>query len=583
MLSFNTIKKNLKKDHSGMKTIRVALLADSASQLLAQAICGYGYEAGIHFDMFEADYQQIDAQIFNKESELYHSKPAFIIIHLSSEHLLKNFYHSDIPGRKQFAEDQIGLLAKWHQTIAASTNAKLLVNTFVELDDGIFGNYAAREKSSFLFQLRKLNLLLMEYAQQQAGLFIYDLLSLQGKLGYQTVFDAKIYFQADMVFNIDFLVPVAKSITDIMLAVTGIFRKAIIVDLDNTMWGGIIGDDGMEGIEIGSLGLGKAFTEFQQWLRELKRRGILIAVCSKNTEDIAKEPFIKHPDMVLRLDDIAVFVANWETKVENIRYIQSVLNIGFDSMVFIDDNPFEREMVRSAIREISIPALPEDPTEYLPFLRALNLFETASYTEEDEVRTQQYQVEQKRDSFQQRFTNESEFLESLDMAAELGPFTKFSIPRISQLSQRSNQFNLRTIRYTEDELVLISRSPEYLTFSFSLADKFGNYGLISTIILKVISKEEIFVDTWIMSCRVLKRGMENLALNAIVSAAAEKGYQRIIGEYIPTKKNEIVKNHFRDLGFDLKGDQWILETGSYQNRPTSIKVLQFTDQTFNNK
>ncbi len=573
-MDFNQLKKNLKKDFSGFKSIPVALLSDSASQLLAQAICGYGYEVNIHFDLYEADYQQADAQIFNKESDLYIKNPGFVILHQSTEHLLKTFYDYPLPERNQFAEGQLKIIAERYRAMAVNMSARVLVNSFIELDDGIFGNYAAKESTSFLYQVRKLNILLMDFVRQHPNLFIYDLASLQGKWGYGNIFDPKMYYQADIVFSLDFLIPVAKSITDIILAVTGSFKKAIVTDLDNTLWGGIIGDDGIEGIEIGSLGMGKAYSEFQQWLKELKNRGILIAVCSKNTESIAKEPFISHPDMVLHLEDIAVFVANWETKVENIRDIQSVLNIGMDSMVFIDDNPFEREMVKSAIPEILVPSLPEDPVEWLGYLRGLNLFETASFTEEDQVRTTQYQVEQKRENSQQRFGNEQEFLESLDMISVVGPFDRFSIPRIAQLSQRSNQFNLRTIRYTEEQVLAISNSPEYLTHSFTLEDRFGKYGLICAIILKAISKTEVFVDTWIMSCRVLKRGMENMSLNTIVALAGKHGYKKIVGEYIPTKKNEIVKNHFRDLGFDFVENKWVLDISSYAQRPALIRILE---------
>ena len=541
---------------------------------MAQAICGYGYEVKIHFDLFEADYQQADAQIFNKESDLYQKNPAFVIIHQSTEHLLKTFYDWPLAERNHFAETQLKIISERYRAIAVNMSARVLVNNFIELDDGIFGNYATKESGSFLYQTRKLNMLLMDLVQRHPDIFIYDLASQQGKMGYGNIFDPKMYYQADIVFSLDFLVPVAKSITDIILAVTGSFKKAIITDLDNTLWGGIIGDDGIEGIEIGSLGMGKAYSEFQQWLKELKNRGILIAVCSKNTEAIAKEPFTSHPDMVLRLDDIAVFVANWETKVENIREIQSMLNIGMDSMVFIDDNPFEREMVKSAIPEILVPSLPEDPVEWLGYLRGLNLFETVSFTEEDQVRTRQYQVELKRESSQQRFGNEQEFLESLDMVSIVGPFDRFSIPRVAQLSQRSNQFNLRTIRYTEEQVLAISNSPEYLTLSFTLGDRFGKYGLISAIILRTLNEDELFIDTWIMSCRVLKRGMENMSLNAIVTLAQKQGYKRITGEYIPTKKNEIVKNHFRDLGFDFSNNKWALELSGYQQRPTLIRILE---------
>ena len=238
----------------------------------------------------------------------------------------------------------------------------------------------------------------------------------------------------------------------------------MILDLDNTTWGGIIGDDGMENIQIGSLGIGKAFSEFQYWIKKLKNRGIIVAVCSKNTESVAKEPFEKHPDMVLRLSDISVFIANWDNKVDNIRQIQSILNIGFDSMVFLDDNPFERNIVRENIPEICVPELPEDPANYLEYLYGLNLFETVSFSNEDSARTKLYQIEAERAKVQKKFTNEDDFLKNLEMVSVIEPFNKFNTPRMAQLSQRTNQFNLRTIRYSEADIERISKSKDYCYF-----------------------------------------------------------------------------------------------------------------------
>ena len=254
--------------------------------------------------------------------------------------------------------------------------------------------------------------------------------------------------------------------------------------------GGIIGDDGLENIQIGNgLGIGKSFSEFQEWIKKLKNRGVIIAICSKNNEKIAKEPFEKHPNMILKLNDISVFVANWNNKADNIKQIQSILNINFDSMVFIDDNPFERNMVRENVPEVIVPELPEDPGEYLEYLYSLNLFETLSYSNADVDRTKQYQVESQRIKIQKSFTNEVEFLKSLSMVSIVKPFDKFNTPRVSQLSQRSNQFNLRTIRYSEADIENICNDKNYKNFSFTLSDKYGDHGLICIVILEKKTKK----------------------------------------------------------------------------------------------
>ncbi|MCQ2065773.1 MAG: HAD-IIIC family phosphatase, partial [Bacteroidaceae bacterium] len=337
----------------------------------------------------------------------------------------------------------------------------------------------------------------------------------------------------------------------------------------------VVGDDGWEGIQVGhGLGIGKAFTEFQQWIKKLKNRGIIICVCSKNDEDKAKEPFEKNPEMVLKLDDIAVFVANWDNKADNIRTIQQILNIGFDSMVFLDDNPFERNMVRENVPGVLVPELPEDPGDYLEFLYAQNLFETASYSDADKDRTKQYQVEAQRVSSARSFTNEADFLKSLDMVSVVKGFDAFNTPRVAQLSQRSNQFNLRTVRYTEDDVRRMGESDQYACFSFTLEDKFGDNGLIAVVILKKEDSETLFVDTWLMSCRVLKRGMENFTLNTIAAYARENGFKRIIGEYLPTVKNGMVKEHYPSLGFlSVEGSntaQYMLDVDSYNDRECYI-------------
>jgi FkbH-like protein len=570
MLSFNELKKNLKKDYSAFKKIKIAILSDSASQLLTNAIKGYGFEVQLNFEIYEADYNQIDLQVFDPSSELYSFHPDFVVINRSTEKLLKDFYKTNQHLQGNFSEQILQTTRKYYETVTSRLKAKVIINTYPEINDSVFGNFAAKTKLSFVYQLRKANLLLMELSQEAKDMFVCDLASLQSELGYRFVFDSKMYVGADMVYSIEFLPYVAKYISDIILSISGTFKKCLILDLDNTTWGGIIGDDGMEGIQVGYFGLGKIFTDLQLWAKQLKNRGIILAICSKNTEEIAREPFDSHPDMVLRMDDIAVFVANWETKVDNIRYIQSILNIGFDSMVFVDDNPFEREMVKSGIPDITVPELPEDPAEYLLCLRSLNLFETASFTEEDAERTKQYQEEAQRNILLQSFDNEHDFLASLHMHSEVKAFDEFSIPRVAQLSQRSNQFNLRTIRYSEKDIKNISKDAGYYTMSLTLEDRFGNHGLIGIIILKNEDNKTLFIDSWIMSCRVLKRGMEQFTMNTIVDLARDNGFATIAGEYIATKKNGIVKDHYANLGFEQTDGRWLVDVAQYENKPTFI-------------
>ena len=569
MLSFSDLKKNLKKETTGLKHIKIALLADTASQFIHTAIKGYGIELGLDLNIYEADYDQIEQQVYDPASDLYAFAPAYVIIIRSTEHLLNKFYKQD--DRPGFCNNVLSETENIYQHLTKRLSAKVVINTYVEINDQVFGSYASKTTTSFLYQLRKINIGLMDISRENKDLHITDLASLSSVKGYDHTFDPKMYISADMVFSIDFLPLIAQNIIQIIGSTLGNSKKCLILDLDNTVWGGIIGDDGMEGIQIGNLGIGKAFTQLQLWCRELKNRGIILAVCSKNTEHIAKEPFADHPDMILTLDDITVFVANWENKVDNIRYIQQILNIGFDAMVFLDDNPFEREMLRFAIPDLTVPELSADPADYLLFLRSLNLFDTASYTEDDKHRTTQYQQEAKRSILQKSFSNEQEYLKSLNMLSKVDSFDKFSIPRVAQLTLRSNQFNLRTIRYTETAIAAISTSDEYFTLHFTLEDKLGDHGLIAVVILKKQDISTLFIDTWIMSCRVLKRGMENFTLNHIIKIARSSGFTKIMGEYIATAKNGLVKDHYKNLGFTPVGETWELQVDGFIEKENFIQ------------
>jgi FkbH-like protein len=576
MQSFNQLKRNLKSDLTALPSFKIAVVGDTATQLLCTAIRGMGVERGYNIDLFEAEYNQVERQLLDPTSDLYKFNADFIVIFQSTHKLGE--HHSMLSTEQQasLADERISFLASVCENPALA-GKKIIYFNYPEIEDTVFGSYANKVESSFTYQVRKLNYELMRLSQQYLNLFICDIAGLQNKLGRDLMFAANVYTSTEMVLSMDALPYVASRVLDIVCAVKGQFKKCLILDLDNTVWGGVIGDDGLEGIQLGhGLGIGKAFTEFQMWVKKLKQRGIIICVASKNNEETAKEPFEKHPDMVLKLDDIAVFQANWETKVDNIRTIQSILNIGFDSMVFLDDNPFERNMVRENIKGITVPELPEDPAEYLEYLYSLNLFETASFSNLDKDRTKQYQVEAQRVSLSKTFTNEADFLKSLNMVSVVSGFTKFNTPRVAQLSQRSNQFNLRTVRYTDADIEALANDPNVIDLSFTLEDKFGDNGLIAVVIMKPLDKETLFVDTWFMSCRVLKRGMENFTLNTMVEKAKAAGYKKIIGEYLPTPKNKMVENHYTGLGFTkIEGAetaQFELNVNEYQPRECYIET-----------
>ena len=568
LLDFKQIKKLLKQDNTNLPVVKVALLGDTATQFLATAIRGVGVERGYNIKLFEAEYNQVERQVLDPTSDLHQFAAKYTVVFQSSHKLLEH-YGLKSEGLSELANERIQFI----RTLCETTEGKIIYFNYPEIDDTVFGQYANRTELSFTWQIRQLNCELMRLTQEYPNLYICDIAALQNQFGREWMFDSSVYVSTEMVLSLDALPYVGSRVMDIICAIEGKFKKCLILDLDNTVWGGVVGDDGWENIQVGhGLGIGKAYTEFQEWVKKLKNRGIIIAVCSKNDEDKAKEPFEKNPEMVLRLDDIAVFVANWENKADNIRTIQQILNIGFDSMVFLDDNPFERNMVRENVPGVCVPELPEDPGDYLEYLYSLNLFETASYSAGDKDRTKQYQTEAKRVQAAQKFTNEADFLKSLDMVSVVEGFTPFNTPRVAQLSQRSNQFNLRTVRYTDGEIAALGASDKHVCLSFTLEDKFGDNGLICVIIMEKRDAKTLFVDTWFMSCRVLKRGMENFTLNTMVEYAKELGFERIVGEYIPTLKNGIVKEHYTNLGFSPIGDNlYELNIQGYEPRECYIR------------
>lgn len=557
-ITFQQLKKLSKTDASALPQYSLAVLGDCATQHLATALRGYGVSVGIRLNVFDADYDQIDAQVMAPDSELYRFAPQGVLLQMCTEKLQEAFYDRPPEARASFAEDTYARIRQIWSRIGSRIPATVLQCNFPLIDDGVFGQFGNKTEQSFLFQQRKLNYLLTQGCQEAKNTFLIDLDALQTALGRSTFADPKLYYVAKMPISLAALPAAAKLVVDVVRSLQGAVKKCLVLDLDNTLWGGVIGDDGLSGIQIGELGTGHAFSDFQKWLKELKNRGILLTVCSKNNEDTAKEPFEKHPEMVLRLEDFSMFVANWEDKARNIRTIQQALNIGMDSMVFLDDNPFERELVRTMIPEITVPELPEDPALYLQYLRGLDLFETASYSREDAGRTEQYREKAQRAAFEAAFQSYDDYLEALQMRASAAAFDPFHYPRIAQLTQRSNQFNLRTVRYTEAEIEALAQDDSRIGLYFTLKDKFGDHGLISVVVLEKQPEDTLFISEWLMSCRVLKRGMEEFIVDKILSVAARQGFRRVVGEYIPTPKNAMVKDLYEQLGFAR------LENGRFQ-------------------
>lgn len=394
-------------------------------------------------------------------------------------------------------------------------------------------------------------------------------------MGGNATHDDRGWFESKQAGSPNFLAAAAHEIVHCVRMFTVPSKKVLILDLDNTLWGGTVGDDGVEGIELGSTSpRGEAFRAFQQFALSLQQRGVLLAVCSKNNPDVAAAPFERHPEMLLRLNHLAAFKAGWGSKADAIREMAAELQLGLDSMVFVDDNPAEIEVVHQFAPAVTGICLGDDPAEFITRVSERRLFEPRTLTQEDATRTVQYQRERERQSALATATDMPAYLASLQMTAQISEFTLADAPRIAQLINKSNQFNLTTVRRSESQVLALLGDDAWRTITVRLADKFGDHGLIAIVIAK-IEAEDFVIDTLLMSCRVLKRQVEDEVINEVVRLARLAGCRRIVGTYIPSAKNAMVANFWPEMGFAQAGEHtFTQDVEAYPVKPTAITIAR---------
>jgi FkbH-like protein len=375
----------------------------------------------------------------------------------------------------------------------------------------------------------------------------------------------------------DHLEDLAREVAFLARAIRSEPKKVLVLDLDNTLWGGVIAEEGIESIEIGGpTPRGQAFRAFQRYCLMLKERGVLLAVCSKNEESRAADPFLNHPEMVLRLEHFAAFKASWKPKGESLREIARALKLGLDSLVFVDDSPAEVEQVRQLVPEVTAICLGPEPHDHLGILQDARLFEPRKVTREDTTRTESYLQEARRQTSQNGARSIDEYLQSLDMHGRFAEFTPFDLPRIAQLINKTNQFNLTTRRKSEAEAKRIAGDPNHLAFTLRLSDRFGDYGLIAVVIGRITGRS-CQIETWVMSCRVLQRQAEEETLSELVRRARQRGCERLVGIYFPTSTNGIVEDLYPRLGFrGVKGEgcTYEMDLAAFEPRTTRITIVR---------
>lgn len=417
----------------------------------------------------------------------------------------------------------------------------------------------------------KINCQLAELAQTLPNMYVLDLESLVLQYGSERFFDPRFYYSAKMQYSLFGIQKVAGQLAVALLSVAGRRKKCLVLDLDNTLWGGIIGEDGIEHIKLSNDGEGKAFYDFQKMIEKLHNTGTVLAICSKNDEATALEAINKHPYMVLRADKFAAIRINWEDKASNIKSIAKELNLGLDSFVYLDDSVHEREVVRSLLPEVTVPDMPEDFSYYPGFLAGLSYFETFSCTAEDAVRGQMYAQERQRKDLERSVGSFDEFLRSLDIKVTVKAADKFSIPRIAQLTQKTNQFNLTTRRYTESDIRKLADDPSWQVLSVSASDKLGDSGIVGVAISE-LNGNKAMINTFLMSCRVLGRGIEQAFLMALLDLAKKSGITTCIAEYIESRKNGMAKNFLPNNGFVFQEKFYIRSLNDALPFPDWIKV-----------
>ncbi len=556
--------------------LRMALLCDHAPQQYAKLVAAAVFETGFFPRLFTGDYGATSLLAFDPGSELYAFRPEVAVYSTAVQKYRDRFFGcAGAAERERLAQTYLEEILAVSDALNRA-GVVVVLNSFPLPVERMFGNFSLMTAQSLYGSVVEFNALLAKAVASRPDCVVNDLMYLSAQLGAAQFLDERLWHASKYPCSNAVLPAVARGAARLVAARKGRITKVLVLDLDNTLWGGVIGDDGLEGIGLGGDAYGEAFQQFQRYILALRDRGYVLAVCSKNNEPVVLDAFRNHPEMVIRETDISVMVANWNDKASNIEYIARVLNLGLDSMVFVDDSPFERSLVRAALPQVAVPEMPEDVADYCSALEASGLFEAVGFTAEDAARNAKYCEEAVRTSEQLRFGNIGDYLASLDMRSHCGPVRPDDLPGVVQLFQRSNQFNLRTQRLSRTAMESLIDSGQ-MTVAARLRDRFGDYGLISAIACDTIGSDLQIVEL-VMSCRVLKRGVEEFLMNYLFEQCRRRGLAGIRGQYIRSSKNDMVSEFYARFGFarvsvDQGQSEWYLAAKEYRPRPTHIEGI----------
>jgi FkbH-like protein len=544
----HSLKSELLKQSNLVQT-RIAILGGSTTTEVKSTLELFLLAQGIQPTFYESGYNRYCEDVLFDNPDLWNFRPDIVFIH-TTWHNVSQFpalMEARVEVEARVGREMARFESMWEK-LHSGLGALIIQNNFDLPRLRPLGNLEASESFGRVSFLLRLNAEFASYARSHSRFLINDILYLSAQVGLTAWFDHSYWYNFHIALTPAATVALARNVAAIVKSVYGKSKKCLVLDLDNTLWGGVIGDDGLHNLILGrDHPVGEAFVSFQQYVKDLQRRGVILAACSKNDAENAKEGF-SHPDSVLTLEDFSAFKANWDTKPENIRKIAEELNIGLDSVVFVDDNPVERALVAEQLPEVAVPDVGSDVSCFAERLECERYFEVDKVVRDDVNRSAYYSSNAQRGTYQAAFGNYGEFLASLEMTADIGPFCPVYLERITQLINKTNQFNLTTRRYTSAEVEAIARDSAFITLYGRLADKFGDNGLVSVLIGRVYD-QMVELDLWLMSCRVLKREMELAMFDALIEQCQVRGIRKITGVYIPSKKNSIVAEHYANLGF----------------------------------
>ena len=563
---------------ASLKTLKMGIVSNSTTKLAVPALVGTALRYGISLHVYEAEFNQVAQEAFSTDSAFRNLNLDVILVAIDHNGLPFTSCPGDEDVAKANIQDSLKYLNNVLFGLKSKTDAQIILQNIASPSEMMFGSFERQlpgTLSSFVSGInRGLDLL------KDPRVVILDVAGLSANIGLSNWHSPTLWNMAKISFSQRYMPIYADYVCRILAAQLGKSRRCLVLDLDNTLWGGVIGDDGLEGILIGNAGAtAEAHSHIQQTALILRERGVVLAVCSKNEDAIARMPFKDHPDMLLREEHIAVFQANWSDKASNIRAISEALSLGLESIVFLDDNPAERKQVRDELPEVAVPELPSDPALYVSILLAAGYFESINFSEEDRNRAGLYQANAKRVQILNQSSDMNSYLKSLDMEISFRPFDKTNQQRIFQLISKSNQFNLTTKRYNLSDLSRFEADDNYFTRQIRLKDIFGDNGMICVIICKK-DKDAWEIDTWLMSCRVLERQVEVACLHDIVANALSGRAKKLIGRFLPTPRNGIVKEHYQKLGFNkvsegLEGEVWELDIQDFEFQEVPIKAKTY--------